>query len=402
MRRLGILVSHPIQYYVPWFRHLAERFDIEVFYGHRLDAQGQADAGFGVEFDWDIPLLEGYPYRWLKNVARRPSVSSFGGCDTPEVYDLVQRGRFDAFLIFGWNTKSAIQTIRASWRNNVPILMRGDSQLATRRSWVKSLVKYLPYRWFLPRLNAHLYVGRNNKAYLRYYGVPESRLFFAPHFVDNAYFARSAEEAEKVGKPRQIRTELGLPPDAFVFLFVGKMISKKRPTDFIQACLRLFSSPEGSNIHALLVGDGPLRASLELLAKPSAGRIHFAGFRNQTELPAFYRASDALVLPSDGAETWGLVVNEAMACGTPAVVSDAVGCAPDLIQESKTGYTYPFGDVNGLAHRMLALKQICDTSHVAIRQALAEKMSYYSIEQASEGLEAAMEAVVERVEAKTQ
>lgn len=391
--RLGILATHPVQYYAPWFRHLARRLEIEVFYAHRQDARGQADAGFGVEFAWDIPLLDGYPYRWLTNVARRPDGGSFGRFDTPEVYDIVRQGRFDAFLVFGWNHKSALQTIRACWRARVPVLMRGDSQLVTRRSWALSTLKYLPYRWFLPRLAAHLYVGQRNRAYLRHYGVPEDRLFFAPHFVDNAYFASSAWEAEEEGQPAALRDELGIPKDAFVFAFVGKLIPKKRPADLVQACLALFRSPEGADVHALFVGDGPLRHSLELLPRPHADRIHFAGFCNQSRLPAAYRAANALVLPSDGRETWGLVVNEAAACGVPAVVSDAGGCAPDMIDEGRTGYTYPVGDVEALARRMLELKLACEHKPMAIRQAVAEKVACYSMERATEGLERALAAV---------
>jgi glycosyltransferase involved in cell wall biosynthesis len=389
--RLGILVSHPIQYLAPWFRYLAERLDIEVFYAHRQRAQGQAQAGFGVEFDWDVPLLDGYRYRWLTNVARQPSVRSFNGCDTPEIYEILRRERFDAFLVFGWNRKSAIQAIRGCRRTHTPVLLRGDSQLMTHRSWIRSAMKHIPYRWFLPRLDAHLYVGRRNKDYLRRYGVPEAKLFFVPHCVDNASFAEGAQRAETAGACARLRAELNIPPDAFVFLYVGKMIAKKRPADFLQACRRVLSLPEGTSSHALLVGDGPMRPLLEHLALPYARQIHFAGFRHQNELPACYKASNALVLP--GEESWGLVVNEAFACGIPAVVSDAAGCAPDLIDDGRTGYTYPMGAVEALARRLLSMKKICEAHPIPIRQALSEKVSVYSIGRASEGLETALRTV---------
>lgn len=392
--RLGILVSHPIQYYTPWFRALAKRLDLVVFYAHQQDAAGQAQAGFGVEFEWDIPLLEGYRYRWLSNIACRPSVNAFSGCDTPELYDIIRSDRFDAFLIFGWYLKSSLQAIRACWQNNVPVLMRGDSQLTMERLTPKRLVKYLPYRWFLPRLAAHLYVGRRNKAYLRHYGVPQQALFFAPHAVDNQFFSARAKEAKAAGEDLVLRDKFQIPRDAFLLLFVGKFIPKKRPSDFVQAYLRASTSANGSQIHAILVGDGPLSIDLQTLAQPGADRIRFAGFRNQSELPAFYAAADALILPSDGRETWGLTVNEAMACGVPAIVSDAVGCSPDLIDEGETGYTYPLGDVDSLADCILALKQLCENEQAAIRQALADKMAQYSIERATAGLEEALEATV--------
>ena len=87
--KLAIVSTHPIQYYSPWFRYLAEQgaslsgppsrkasqgFGFEVFYAHRQTAKGQAEAGFGVEFEWDVPVLEGYPYRFLKNVSQRPGL----------------------------------------------------------------------------------------------------------------------------------------------------------------------------------------------------------------------------------------------------------------------------------------------------------------------------------------
>lgn len=388
--RLGILASHPIQYYSPWFRFLAERIDIEVFYTHRQSASGQADAGFGVPFEWDAPLLDGYPYRWLRNVARNPSVDTFGGCDTPEVRRIVATERFDAFLIIGWNRKSAIQAVLACRQHGVPVLMRGDSHLATTRSWWRRTVKYLPYRYLLPRLDGHLYVGQRNLEYLRHYGVPDGRLFFAPHFVDNAYFANGQSSDEHGRRAAGVRRELGIPSDAFVVLFAGKLIEVKRPRDFVAACVRLVRE-DGANVHGLVVGDGPLRPELEAVATAWPGRIHFAGFRNQSEMPAFYRAAQALVLP--GIESWGLVVNEAMACGRPAIVSDAAGCAPDLIEEGVTGYTYRVGDVDALCQRALHLRALMRDKREALCAAVAEKMRIHSVETASDGLIGAVRTV---------
>lgn len=389
--RLGILVSHPIQYYAPWFRYLSERMDVEVFYAHLQDAKGQADAGFGVEFEWDVPLLEGYPYRWLTNVARQPGLGTFNGLDTPELYDIVQSGRFDAFLLFGWNRKAYWQAMRACRKARIPILMRGDSNLGTTRSFLISVGKYIPYRSFLPRINGHLYVGQQNKAYLKHYGIPEEQLFFSPHFVDSGFFARRAYEAKTGGKAAALRLELGIAGDAFVCLFVGKMLQVKRPNDLTQAICR-HSSLQSSATHAVFVGDGPLRSQLEEEAKKRSDLIHFAGFRNQNELPGFYQMANALVLPSE-AETWGLVVNEAQACGLPAIVSNTVGCAPDLIDEGETGFTFQSGNVDELGYQIANLKVLCSTQQARIVDALKKKAAAYSMEAATEGLQAAIQSI---------
>ena len=391
--RLGILVSHPVQYLAPWFRYLAERMDVQVFYAYRQTPAGQSAAGFGVEFSWDIPLLTGYPWRWLTNVARRPSLQTFSGCDTPEIYEIVRRERFDAFMVFGWNWKAALQTVFACWRRHIPVLMRGDSQLITPRSRMRLALKHGPYRWFLPRLEAHLCVGQRNRDYLRHYGVADRQIFFVPHCVDTNFFSIGAHQAESDQVPKAIRARLGIPQDAFVFLFVGKMIARKRPGDFLEACRRIGELPQDRPIHGLLVGDGVLRQSLEANAYSRTDRLHFAGFQNQRELPAFYRAADALVLPSEGNETWGLVVNEAFACGLPAVVSDACGCAPDLIDAGKTGEIFSLGNIAQLSERMLAVKALAEGQPAPMRAALAEKTRRYSMAAAAAGLGRALISV---------
>jgi len=367
--------------------------DIEVFYGHRQGPKGQSESGFGVEFDWDTPLLSGYRFRWLTNVSRRPGLNSFGGCDTPEIYDIVREGRFGAFLVLGWNRKSFIQAIVACKQQRVPVLLRGDSQLATNRSTAKTILKYVPYRYLLPRIDAHLYVGSRNRHYLKYYGVPDERLFFSPHFVDNDFFAKASQHARTTGEDQKLRARLGMPLSAFVFSFAGKMIPKKRPADIIRSAIDLFRMSEGSNVHIIFAGDGPLRADLESLAGPYLDRIHFIGFMNQSEMPTLYAASDAVVLPSNGEETWGLVVNEAAACGVPSIVSNQAGCSADLITGDFTGAVFSGGDIRGLTNSMAAVKRTCQARPEQVRKGLADTASRYSIQSATLGLEEALKTV---------
>ena len=392
--RLGIVTTHPVQYYAPWFRELARRLDIEVFYAYQQDAQGQADAGFGKAFEWDIPLLDGYSWRWLKNISKNPGLQTFGGCDTPEIHDIVKNGNFDAFLAIGWHFKSALQTAWACKKNGIPFLMRGDSQLGTPRSRLKSALKYLPYRLLLPRVDAHLYVGTRNREYLEHYGVPQEQLFYCPHAIDNDFFKKQAEQAIASKKPEKIREELNIPPDAFIYLFVGKFIPKKRVADFIRAFQKAFPAPHPGTIHAILVGDGPLKGDLLQLAKSYLDKIHFVGFKNQSELPTFYATANALVLPSDGEETWGLVVNEAMACGIPAIVSDAAGCSVNMIDDKQTGLSFPLGDIETFSDKLKELVNICHQQKELVAKALVEKMALHSIKQASNGLQKALDDLV--------
>lgn len=351
---LGILSTHPIQYYTPWYRALSEHPDIalKVFYCHEQTPEGQADAGFGVSFDWDIPLFEGYECSFLKNVSKEPNVFGFFGCDTPEIADVIREGRFDAFIVHGWYTKSFWQAIRACWKTDTPVLVRGDSQLLTERSVLRRIAKYPIYRWFIPRFDAYLVVGSRSSEYYRYYGADSQKMFPVPHCVDNKLFGTNDEL--HVERKYELRDKWDIPRDNTVFLFVGKLVEDKRPEDFLNALKIAYSSNGG--VSGLVVGDGPLRSELEETVNKSGVPIVFTGFLNQGEIPDSYVAADVLVVPS-ASETWGLVVNEAMACGLPAVVSDRVGCAPDLVQPGGTGYIYRCGDVDGLSCIMLDLSR---------------------------------------------
>jgi glycosyltransferase involved in cell wall biosynthesis len=133
-----------------------------------------------------------------------------------------------------------------------------------------------------------------------------------------------------------------------------------------------------------MVGDGELRARCESLVAEQRLPVSFAGFLNQTEIPAAYAAADCLVLPSDEGETWGLVVNEGMACGRPAIVSDRVGCGPDLVEPGLTGAVFPFGNWDALARTLIefaadpaALRRMGDTAR--------ERVASYSVGAAVQG-----------------
>src|SRR5690606_29797429 len=152
---------------------------------------------------------------------------------------------------------------------------------------------------------------------------------------------------------------------------------KKRPGDLVEALAA--ARREDPGLHVLMVGSGVLEETLRRQAARLHVPVHFLGFRNQSELPSCYAAADCLVLPSDGRETWGLVVNEAMACGLPAIVSDAVGCADDLI-DADTGLTVPVGDTAALARALLVMARRLRTHRGQMRSAALATVSRYSCE----------------------
>ena len=204
-------------------------------------------------------------------------------------------------------------------------------------------------------------------------------MFDAPHFVDNDWFAARAQ-AER-GNRAQVRSSWDTEDSTLVVLFVGKFQPIKRPTDILRALAELRRS--GVQALAVFVGAGALEQSLRAEAMALGVAARFEGFKNQSELPRYYVASDVLVLPSES-ETWGLVVNEAMACGIPAIVSDAVGCAPDLIDEGETGFTFSVGEYVQLAQRLETLAELKEREH-DFHSDLASKLRDYSVDAAVRG-----------------
>lgn len=349
MIRLAVMATHPIQYYGPWFAHLAKHMDLHAYYAHRQTPEGQAAAGFSTAFEWDLPLLEGYESTFLENVARRPGVHSFWGCNTPEIDYRLRRGGYDALLMFGWNKLTFLQGWRAAMRARMPVLVRLDNQLGSRRSLLKRAAKRPLYSLVLPHAAAYLSPGERSDAYLRHYDVPDRRIHRLPHMIDVERFAQGAYDARQSGAATRLRKQHGVAADETVFLFVGKLIEKKRPILLLEALSRLGAL---ANVSIWMIGDGPLE--LEVDARIAAGnlKVRRLGFVNQTQLPAYYAAANCLVLPSDADETWGLVVNEAQACGLPAIVSEEAGCAPELIEEDVTGWILRRPDAEALAQLM--------------------------------------------------
>jgi glycosyltransferase involved in cell wall biosynthesis len=231
--------------------------------------------------------------------------------------------------------------------------------------------------------------------------VPESQLFFTPHFVENDRFDSASARARADGSATAFREAAGAPAGAVVFLFVGKLIPRKRAIDFVQALAGLRAS--GRLVHGIIVGSGPEEAGLRDQARVLGAPVYFAGFKNQTELPTAYAAADCFVLPAT-IDTWGLVVNEAMACGLPAIVTDAVGCAPDLVVSGETGFVYPAGDAPQLWDRMSRFLDAIERDRTAFDAPVRARIARYACDAAVAGTLAALQTVtptVRRVSAVT-
>jgi len=330
-----------VQYHAPLFRALAEcgDLDFEVAFAEvpKPKAQGR---GFGLAFEWDVPILEGY--RWTV-MPTQPLAPAISGRRVVGARRRVRELRADVLLLTGWQTLPLVQALLAAGDERLPVLMRGESSgLKARRALVRSVHRYL-----LRRIDAFLVIGQANRDFYESYGIARSQLFDAPYFVDNERFTADADR----WRPRrdELREKFGVPPGATCFLFAGKFERKKHPEHLLQGLARLRAQKPSLSVHGLFVGDGALSGRLRDTTCRHQLSVSFAGFLNQTEIAKAYVSCDALVLPSDYDETWGLVVNEAMACGVTALVSDRVGCGPDLVAPGLTGERYPFWNIEAMA-----------------------------------------------------
>lgn len=354
--RIAYFVTHPIQYQVPLIRRLLrEGIDLKVAFATTCSAHAYYDHGFGCDISWDVPLLEGYPFSVLGDPdGPVPKWTGF------RRYLSAIHRHLDSFLpdvvwVHGWGDAYSMAAIFAAWQRQIPVMIRGESHLRcirggrVRRFIHRQILRVL-FRW----ISFFLTIGTANEEFYRAYGVPGHKMVRVPFSVDNDFF-RSRHDACILGRERW-RSALGVAPSTPLLLFVGKLITEKAP-DTLMAALSLLHADAGLKVKPVLimVGEGKMHDRLSnMAAMLPPGAVHFAGFRNQTELPAYYVGCDILVLPSVF-EPWGVVVNEAMNSGLCIVASDHVGSAVDLVVPGSNGMVFPAGNAAQLA---AALKQV--------------------------------------------
>ncbi len=338
-QRLAIILSHPVQYYSPWFQWMAAHTNVtfRVFYLWEFGVTARHDPQFGKTILWDIDLLSGYDSEFVPNVSPDPGTHHFAGLDNPELPARLAAWRPTALLMFGYNWKSHLRALWWARWHRVPLILRGDSHWLGRGApaWHRRAALNVLFRQFAAFLN----VGTANADYYRTLGVPMEKLFLAPHSVDASRFDPADSNSQAAAA--RLRTELGLTGKRIV-LFAGKLHERKQPVELLEAFLAV-----ATDEHALIfVGDGAEHENLlQRAARAPDHHVRFLPFANQSEMPARYLLGDLMALPSRGYyETWGLAVNEAMHLGRPCLVSDLVGCQRDLVIPHRTGWVFSAND----------------------------------------------------------
>jgi len=389
--KLLVVVSHPIQYYSPIFSKLDKSRALKsvILYLTLPNAKSQS-LGFNHSFTWDIPLLNGYSYRIIKTQNGNGLLAGFFGVrikkSLKEMRQIKYMDKPQIALITGWHFWGMVQMFIALKLSNIPIILRMDSNSLRHRNL---LLKYV-YKIFFSWVDICLCVGKRNKDFCQEFGISSSRIIPSPHVVDNKYFCDTSRLL--ISDLVELRSMWNIPQDSFCFLFAGKLQQKKRPLDLLRAFEKACDLTD-QQIHLLIVGTGVLEDECKNFSRNHHLPVSFVGFLNQSSMPKAYTSSNCIVLPSDQGETWGLVINEAMACGLPAIVSDQVGCVPDLIRNGLTGFSYTCGDCEQLARYLVYMAENRDLSAKLGKNAQDLIHKEYTIDNVMQSIETAVRLI---------
>lgn len=391
---LTIIETHPIQYRAPVYRMLSEQFNlpISVIYGSDFSVAGYEDREFGAKFSWDTDLLTGYSAHFLSTV-QAGGAGCYEDVNSTGLASKLQELKPQVVLITGYNHRLHRSAFFLALRNKYPILFRGETtDRALERNYLKAWGRDKVLRWLYQHCDRLLYIGENSKSHYQRLGCPDSKLISSPYCVNPEPFQLT--ETNRTELRQQVRQQLKIADDTVVLIFSGKLSTRKRP-DLIFAAIKQLPIEHRQKLAVIYLGDGELRSSLvfEAEAEPKIS-AYFMGFQNQTQLSQYYHAADLLVLPSAYSETWGLVVNEALHHGLPTILSDAVGCVPDLLHPGVTGEVFAVNSVASLSAAITRSLSLID--RLEIRSGCREHVSKYSISTAAAGIAQAYQSEIEK------
>jgi glycosyltransferase involved in cell wall biosynthesis len=385
MRPVIFLNSHPVQYFAPLYQQISSglRLQLTVWYCSDESIKGKTDKGFGEAVKWDIPLLEGYKYRFIKNHSLSPSIhKGFWGLFNPGIISMLYKEPKSLLIVHGWAYSTHIMAFLFGKLFGHTVCLRAETPLnqELKKNRFATAVKNIYLRFLFLFIDRFLYIGQQNKLFYESFGLKTHKLVFTPYSVDNKRFR---DVFLATGK-HAARERSDLPLNKKIILFSGKYISKKRPMDLLIA----FNHLGDRSALLVFVGEGELRPVMEQYIKAHGlgDSVILTGFVNQSMIPLYYRAADIFVMCSGMGETWGLSVNEAMNFGLPVIISDIPGSAYDLVQDS-IGDVFETGDVAALSLLLKKYLQKNTGEKEAIEEAALNKIAQYSYEKVITAIE---------------
>jgi len=302
------------------------------------------DQDMGTDEAWDVDLLSGTYSTVLSNPLRGKSVSPLRQFN-PAVPSIVLRERFDVVFLCGYASPSNWLAMLAARSSGARIIYQSDTSILDERRKHRRWPHRALRKLFLQQVDTFLPIGdKNRDAYLAF-GMDPKRMVWCPYPVDSRRFERAQNDPALCQSLSSLRARYGIPEDAYVVAFSGKLIPRKRPDDLVAALRQLGRS----DVHALLIGTGPLETSMSESLRVD-DNVHITGFVNQSMIPYHLMLADVAVVPSEW-DPHPLVTTEFAVCGIPLVVSDCVGVwgDHDVLRPGENGFVYPCGNASELA-----------------------------------------------------
>jgi 1,2-diacylglycerol 3-alpha-glucosyltransferase len=285
----------------------------------------------------------------------------------------------DVVFLYGYSDGAMRQA--KSWaekRNAATVLISDSNEFDRPRNKVFEFVKSL----LVSRYDAALVGGSNSSSYLQRLGIPAARIVSGYDVIDNEFFRQQASKNRQSSS--QIRQKWNLPED--YFLFVGRLVKSKNIRGLLHAYAEYVNLVHETSTPLSLVicGSGPEEKGLHEyvgnMPSPFGKQILFYGLIKQPELTDFYSCASCFILPSLPCESWGLVVNEALACGLPAIVSNKCGCSLDLVSDGINGWLFDPFNSGELASRMLQFHTLDPASRAEMGLRGEEIISQWGLE----------------------
>ena len=385
--KLLIITTHPIQYNAPLYAYLAKHsnYTIKVFYTLGTNTNSIIDNGFDTIENWKIDLLSGYDYDFIENTSSYPSSLKYTGIKNPNLIKKIEEYNPESIVVYGWKHQSHFSVLNY-FHGKIPIIFRGDSITLDDSSGfsLRSYFRFIFLQWIYKKVDYVLSPGSASDQYFLKSGLKQNQIIRAEHAVDNERFMFMTKIEEE--QLFELSSSLFIKPNDIIFLFAGKFIDKKNPFLLIDAFVEL--KKQKDNVRLLLVGNGILEGKIKerinLLPSVIASSITLLPFQDQHQIKLLYRVANVFVLPSLS-ETWGLSVNEALASGTPVIVSDQCGSSKDLVNNEVNGLVFKSGDIQDLLQKMYMMcdAKLIEKSSLQTLDSL-KQFTYHSFKKALE------------------
>jgi len=354
--RLGVVFTHPTQHHGPLWRKLSEQPGLSLKVLYLSDEnQGSGDRDLGSNSQgWDVDLLSGYEHEYLTDLSGMVPSQQKKSMVSPGLISRLTRDNFDAIFMQSFVNYSYRLTALLCKLRGIPLIMQNDATIMSdgRYSRSRRVVMSVVYPWMLNLADYWLSCGDHNEIHLRHYGISDEKIVRGCHPVDGERFEQSI--AQNQDEILQIRQKLAWDADTVIYGFAGKFIDRKNPFEFIEAIAK--AHQRDPRIRGVMIGGGDLEAEINERLATLNGEVINLGFVNQAKIPLYYAAMDVFVVTS-WIDPHPLVVSEAMASGTPPILSDRCGNwgYSDTVRHRYNGLVYPCGDADALASRLLEM-----------------------------------------------